>query len=252
VGGDFIENEDFALIAFKVGATNVVPAPLVPEAERIETGQFVAAVGHPNMERGKSALWDSSEGRVINFPAAGLFHTATVEHGSSGGGLFDGHGHLIGVNVSLTPHGEAQAVDLRPLTRSFTFDFMEVPADRTHWQVSPVTVEVGQRVWIYAIGVWEYSAAIQNHACDAGGSSEYPDFKLVRQYPFASLLYMTDERDVRSITDTSWGQALPLGGKGVCGERFSHSGNLQFRINHNTEGRRPEGAISVIVIRKTS
>ena len=107
-------------------------------------------------------------------------------------------------------------------------------------------------MWIFALGGWSYSTGLTYELCDAGGSAKYQDYRLDPKFPFASMLYRTDERDVRAISDGSWGQDLPYGGKGMKGIQFQYPGVLQLRINHNMNGGSPSGSIKLIVIKKVA
>lgn len=95
--------QDLAIV--HVGRTDVVAAR--PAADAVSIGQPVVAIGNPSgLAGGPSVSLGivSAVGRNARFPdhtLHGLIQTdATIGHGSSGGGLFDENGSLVGITTA--------------------------------------------------------------------------------------------------------------------------------------------------------
>ena len=102
------QRRDLALLQIPKSAADLRHVSL-GEAGRVEVGQDVYAIGHPNQ-----LLWTYTEGVVSQIrpdfewkSSEGTAHQATViqtqtpmHPGNSGGALFDGDGRVVGINSS--------------------------------------------------------------------------------------------------------------------------------------------------------
>lgn len=94
-----------------------IDAKLVPPNEPVLTGQPVYAIGHPKGEQ-----FFPDDGVITEIRSRGalklIVHNALTEHGSSGGGLFDQHGHLLGINTWLLGNNLGVAAEINSLMRA--------------------------------------------------------------------------------------------------------------------------------------
>ena len=107
----FSESLDLALIKLD-GLTGPFPVLELDDSDRIEIGDRVVAIGHPE----QGGLWTLTTGTISaqfeNFNATkgkSVFQTETgLNRGNSGGPLLDTSGHMVGINTAiarLSPDG---------------------------------------------------------------------------------------------------------------------------------------------------
>lgn len=100
-------NVDLALLR-TTGMIDVAPNSEIASLESLNSGETVTAVGHPQRRRfivtsghcsskidGRNEPWlrNSGTNEMV------IQHTAPIDHGNSGGPLFDDQGRVIGVNT---------------------------------------------------------------------------------------------------------------------------------------------------------
>jgi S1-C subfamily serine protease len=118
VGSD--PHSDLAVL--RAGADDFTPAEL-GDAERLQVGQLVVAIGNPNGVAGSvtagvvSALGRSlptQGGRIVD----NVIQTdAALNPGNSGGALADGRGRVVGINTAVAGVGLGLAVPVNDATR---------------------------------------------------------------------------------------------------------------------------------------
>lgn len=112
------QNLDLAVLVFTDRWQRGIAASLPSDDEKISPGKVVIAVGNP---RGDEFLTD--HGRIKEVETRGgirvIIHDALTEHGSSGGGLFDLHGHLLGINTWLVAERYGVAAEIRSVIKAF-------------------------------------------------------------------------------------------------------------------------------------
>jgi S1-C subfamily serine protease len=110
VGFDLFD--DVAVVRTDPRALHLVPVPL-GSSQAVHVGEPVAAIGSPFDEPGSLSVGVVSQvGRQIPAPAGVCFLTAgaiqtdaAINHGNSGGPLFDAAGRVIGINAQIDSTG---------------------------------------------------------------------------------------------------------------------------------------------------
>lgn len=112
---------DVAIIQAEFPISGVATLPLM-RAEELETGDKVYAMGYPSISD-KTADENNytaeditvTDGIISRYMTSGgvkcMAHTATVNHGNSGGPLINEHGHAIGINTFI--YADNSTSDLR-------------------------------------------------------------------------------------------------------------------------------------------
>ena len=103
IGGD--KDSDIALLKLNLGdkPLNIVSAPIPTEGYSIQYAEKVFAIGNPSGELPMTFMGGNISyiDREINIDSIGemtlLQHNVSINHGSSGGGLFNMYGELIGI-----------------------------------------------------------------------------------------------------------------------------------------------------------
>lgn len=108
---------DVAYLIFPDPKDLAKPADLVPLNTNLAAGMPVYAVGNPQDEE-----FFIDDGTLSDVRIKGdlklLIHDAITEHGSSGGGIFDGQGHLIGINTWLVNDTLGMAAEINSLIQA--------------------------------------------------------------------------------------------------------------------------------------
>lgn len=236
--------DDLAFLVFWDVEKKTTAATFRSPGEQLRRGAPVLAIGHP-----KDHPWFPAYGALLGTTTIGttpyLIHDALIEHGSSGGGLYDRHGHLVGLNTLLLGDSEGGAIDISALMSSLTIHFQGILASKLDWQRSNIPVSKDNHVWVLALGDWSYSDWYPN--CDAGGTDGWPEHRVVKTAPFASLLMTVTGKGVVSVTDDSYGLPLPPGVKGLSCPVLS-TGDMSFRINDTDTGARHNGTLWVVML----
>jgi S1-C subfamily serine protease len=115
-------------------------------------GDLVFAVGNPQEEE-----FFVDDGAIQGVKGHLIDHDAIIEHGSSGGGLFDSRGKLIGINTWISDDRIGRAIDMRQVAGHFSFHKSTAQAGKAEWQDSGVEVKPGDLVSILSTGRWRFS-----------------------------------------------------------------------------------------------
>lgn len=158
-----------------------------------------------------------------------VMHDALIEHGNSGGGLFDSAGKLVGINTWLVDEKYGMAIDLGPFADLFEFRATTVFAATSDWKVDS-SVPAHTTVFFLGIGKWKPSPEWQE--CDPGGFSNGGENALDPKFNYGSLLAHVGGT-INSLNHA------PLGpeGKPVIYEDArtakigDEGGDISFRIN---------------------
>lgn len=161
-------------------------------------------------------------------------HDALVEHGSSGGGLFDSEGKLLGINTYLRDDLRTGiAVPVGYFVGRWPVHEVFVKANED-WQDLGVYIEpTNSVVRPMAIGEWEIDA--EGHTADSRGVRQTFSDRVDDRFPYGCLLVRfgdTTDR-VGSGLKRSDGKTSP---NGVYGSTFfgligHEHGRIAFRIN---------------------
>ena len=119
-GGDRVEADvvgwdtfdDVGVLRVRRSGRKLVPVPL-GDSSRVVVGQPVAAIGSPFGNEGSlsvgvvSAVQREIESLTSRFELVDAIQTdAPINHGNSGGPLFDGAGRVIGINAQIRSNGD--------------------------------------------------------------------------------------------------------------------------------------------------
>jgi S1-C subfamily serine protease len=113
------------LAVLRVDEGNLAPATL-GEAERLQVGQLVVAIGNPNGFEGSvtagvvSALGRSlpaRAGRTVRYIDNVIQTDAALNPGNSGGALVESSGNVVGINTAVAGIGLGLAVPINAATR---------------------------------------------------------------------------------------------------------------------------------------
>lgn len=207
-----------------------------PAAKGPEDGQWVFAVGHPQQER-----WFAAEGVAQSVTthagATAIPHTALISGGSSGGGLFDSHGRLLGINTwsatrsHLTRPTEPVgiAISVKELAASCDIYYREIDSCK-EWQPTGIRLSRGQMISVAAIGEWRLGGWAGS--CGAAGMAGHEGYSFATEYPHGCLLVKDNGPYIR-IPELSYAR--------------SDGGELQFRINDKDLGNN-SGVLGVVVV----
>ncbi|WP_117210047.1 S1C family serine protease [Allorhizocola rhizosphaerae] len=150
------------LAVLRVRSAGVFPATL-GDADRLQVGQLVVAVGNPMGLAGSvtagviSALGRSlptRDGNRVRLVDDVIQTDAALNPGNSGGALADSHGHVIGVNTAVAGIGLGLAVPINSTTRQIISELITTGRVRRAWVgiaglpvplPPPVAAKLGQR-----------------------------------------------------------------------------------------------------------
>ena len=100
---------DLAILYFKYSPTDDIILDEIAIADDPEVGEYVVSLGSPNAQKnsityGKvlsyQELAPSEDGSSANVTFDIIFHSALIDHGSSGGPLLNASGKLVGLNFA--------------------------------------------------------------------------------------------------------------------------------------------------------
>jgi hypothetical protein len=253
---------DLAILVMRDPSGRAMPAAAATAP--LVRGNWVLAMGNP----GRGSVFQD-RGRIVDFLVDGgrtqILHDAVIEHGSSGGPLYNRHFELIGINVKRWPAGRsptpgiaqelAGALSVKDLLDRVALGAVDVPAmpndtrqdgkTAGSWVDCGVAVRPGQTVYMSARGFWtvdEKTSLETVRRCDAGGFSDkgrdYLKERLIAPCPLGCLLVGiqgtgTAEPEVLGTFDDARAETVVVGRGGLRTTWFtaSRAGRLVARIN---------------------
>lgn len=198
-----------------------------------EAGDPVVAVGNPLDE---DFLVDAGAVSRIEATPTGamIVHSALIDHGSSGGGLFNAEGQLVGVNtyVTTTPGEEQQGIALatEPLLARVRFHGATVPAQGEGWQESGILVRPGATLNVVAMGAWRVSPWVAPVGAGGLADPSYARYSVAPATAHGALLYQVGPGGPVQGVDRWWRGAAP-GAAFALVRGAEQFGTLRFRIN---------------------
>ncbi|KAF0240860.1 MAG: 2-alkenal [Planctomycetota bacterium] len=236
-------DRDFLDIAFLVVSDPrrliVIASPI--EERALKVGKPVYSCGHP---RGEEFLVD--DGAILEVTAEELVaHDALIEHGNSGGGLFDSKGQLIGINTWMVDGKYGLAQEIHGFLGWWRFFRATARADATDWLETDIEIQDGQFGRALAVGKWSYDG--DRNSCNALGSNHNHEVRVDDRYYFASLLVRAGESTVqiRDQWKKNAAQESMYPDYGV--QRLGDFGRLKLRINDSQPGDN-SGSIDLYVL----
>lgn len=206
-----------------------------------KVGSTVYACGNPQDEE---FLVDDGEIVDFKWPVKNsgqlLAHNALIERGSSGGGLFNSRGELIGINTWLYELRTGIAQDAQWFFEWFRFGSASVGSRAGDWQNIVVSHEEhgyvdmelhkGQSLYMAALGTWTYNKT--DGATNAGGVSGYENRRVSKEHNYASALVRVGE-SMFAIGNGMWGTdgAVVAPPDFRVSERISTTGKVSYRMN---------------------
>lgn len=223
---------DLAFLVVKDEEGLINPAPLVPENARFTWTQgSVYACGHPADEE-----FFVDDGRVTKVGNGRnpyvLEHDALVEHGNSGGGLFDAKGRLGAINTWLRDGKVGMALDVAAFMELFSIRCQTVES-KADWtpenSLEPESHPEGTNVFLLALGKWKYSS----DGSSVNGVGSFSDGPRVEpKFNYGSLLIrLGAELERAGRAHPGENGSLVLYKDAAIGSLKKGSGKLEFRIN---------------------
>ena len=180
----------------------LIETAIVAKKRDFKVGSQVYACGNPQDEE---FLVDDGELMRFDPPKTDLgqlmAHNALIEHGSSGGGLFNARGELIGINTWMIDGKFGIAQDAQWFLDFFQFGWGSASATANNWQPlhncdggvdpNPLKLETGQSLKLAGLGKWQCRP--DEDEVNAGGFSEYVDGRVIRDHYFGCLLARVGE-----------------------------------------------------------
>ncbi len=201
----------------------------VPFAKRVSEGDFVIAVGNPLDE---TFLID--DGKVLRTTEGSLgtktiYHDALIEHGSSGGGLFNSRGELVGINTYIAGDKKTGiAVFCDGILNQTSFSSTTVKANQG-WADSGILVpKNAMTVRVLAKGRWNTSGFL---GCNGGGMPGYENESVVPSILHASLIARVGSRGRVFGVNNVWKTGGLTKDSTIGFPDKIESGTLRFRIN---------------------
>ncbi|HTQ10907.1 MAG TPA: serine protease, partial [Fimbriimonadaceae bacterium] len=157
-----------------------------------------------------------------------VLHDALIEHGNSGGGLFDSEGKLVAINTWLVSEKYGMAIDLDVFDGLFDFRSTSVSAS-DDWK-EDATLASGSSVFMLAVGKWKPRSDWDE--CASGGFSNGSEDSLLGGFNFGALLGRAGDRTV-AFDKTHWGpDKVPVDYPDArIAQMKEVGGPLSFRIN---------------------
>lgn len=157
-----------------------------------------------------------------------VVHDALIEHGNSGGGLFDSAGKLVGINTWLVDEKYGMAIDLDLFNDLFDFRYTAVSAWED-WQ-QDASLAKGSSVFMLAVGKWKPRSDWDE--CTPGGFSDGGENSLLSEFNFGCLLAKLGDKTA-SFNKAHWGpnRTSVIYPDARIAEIKSGGGPLSFRIN---------------------
>ena len=196
-------------------------------------GEDVIAVGNPLDE---DFLVDAGVVNRVEETATGqaIYHSALIEHGSSGGGLFNARGQLVGINTYITTApGETQqgiALATAPLLAQVRFHSVVVPATTDGWQESGILVRPGATLNVLATGTWRVSPWLSELRGGGLADPAYARYSVDPAFNHGALMLRVGPNGPAQAVDLWWKGAAP-GATFTVVKPSDQLGTLRFRIN---------------------
>lgn len=191
---------DFAFLLVR-DPDKLIQTASVAQERSVKLGTRVYACGNPQDEE---FLVDDGDILQAEIPGADvgqmIAHDALIEHGSSGGGLFNAKGELIAINTWMVDGRYGIAQDLTYFLSFFRFGECQCGARAKDWTyLSKSSEEPGERLRMepgmnllaVAVGKWNYDN--QHDAVTAGGVSGIDEGRVAKDQNFAALLVRIGE-----------------------------------------------------------
>lgn len=199
------ENLDFAFLVVH-DPTNALGQE-VEFARSVSPGDYVVSVGNPLEEEflvddgNVIKVVQSSSGRTI-------YHNTLIEHGSSGGGLFNSRAQLVGINTYLGADNRTGiAIFSEVLLSRMRFYSVEINA-RDDWQESGIQIAKDTRaISLLAEGTW--SASFFLPPLDAKGMAGYEQYSLLPSISHGALLAQVGRNNDPIAVNGWWKTADP-------------------------------------------
>lgn len=208
-----------------------------------QLGTRIYACGHP---QGEEFLVD--DGSILAVKEADwlIGHDALIEHGNSGGGLFDGRGRLVGINTWMVEGKYGLTQDIQAFLGWWKFHHARVRADVDAWQDSGVDLKEAQWAEILSVGTWTVD---RNNKTNAIGLSGIDQLRMIQRdgFGYGSLLVQLGETaaEVRSQWKKSKAQEHLRPDYTIL--EIDEIGRLKFRINDKDTSDNT-GALDVFVL----
>lgn len=216
-------------------------------AKSVEEGELVISVGSPLNEEfiiddGVVQRVESSSVLLGNV----IFHDALIEHGSSGGGLFNARGELVGINTYGLKDGRTGVALSNDLFLNRMKLYSVKVSANEGWQNSGIQISPSSlRVIVLAQGKWSVSSFVP--LLDALGTTEYAKYSLFPDLDHGSLLMSLDDGDSAVAVDQWWNGAVREDSTYLFQRVKDKNANISFRIN-DADIKNNEGQIDVTVL----
>jgi hypothetical protein len=166
----------------------------------------VYACGHPLgqswlIDHGNVLAKKSMDAEIAANPHL-IEHDALIEHGNSGGGLFDSHGDLVGINTWMVNGKRGVAVDASFFRSWFSLGGVAVRANQSDWislPFAPNALNQKRALTMLAMGQWSVDGGYEQ--CSAAGfykREDGPSYKVQPSLPFGCLLVRSGD-DIRTF-----------------------------------------------------
>jgi S1-C subfamily serine protease len=190
-----------------------------------QVGSFAVAVGNP---LGEEFLIDEGHIRSITDTEAGriLLHDALIERGSSGGGLFNSKGELIGINTFMLDDGAGGALyspEVLERTRAYHVRIGAVE----DWKESGIQFDPdAHSAQILAFGTWSVDYWQSATASGAG----YAGYSIDQSLPYGALIARVGNSPESFAVNNWWEQPTDEGER-IAEISASRSGMIRLRSN---------------------
>lgn len=235
---------DLALIAVGDDKNLLGSPPRI--AQSVSVGQHVTHVGNPLGER-----FLVSEGTVRRpyLPAKGSFvQTATSERGSSGGGVFNSKGELLGLITQGIGESQKERESVffgaQHMLARLRIHYLRVNANQG-WQDSGVLIESPSRVHLLAAG--NVTLGSFTRKVPPFGVKGRAKYSLFPQTPHGCVLAQIGTRGAPSALLSAWKGAGPSNSSLAILNHKGQRGGLRLRLNDTTL-KNNSGSFAVVVV----
>lgn len=212
VGGD--PKTDIAVL--KIEKTDLTPVLLPHEDSELSIGQAVIAIGNPLGEFGNSVSDGILSSTARNILVDGsvmrvLQTTAAVNHGNSGGGLFDLNGQLIGLVNAKSAENSVEGIGF-----AIPYDVLKT--------ISAELITKGYVSGRPALGIT--AVMIDTTAALNDALRQYPDLE---DYVYSRNIFGQQVKGGLYVVDPSTGAGYAEGADELSfGDRITHIGTTQI------------------------